>query len=287
MIQNIKIKAGDKEFTGIVSEGVSYGYIKDVFSLFPEHKIEWNSAVSKATVDGKVIPNQFILKDNAYVPISSALAMFGHGVKWQAPDTVIIYRKSSVSQALKGLRIAVDKGHGGNDPGAVDGIDHVEGDTIYTKEEDINYIMRDKIINLLKERGAEVLDVVPGKGGLSLTGRAKKANQWRAYLFISLHNNAATNSSGNGFEIFCASFGGISHKVAVNISDSVREAGIYSRGVKTANYTVLHATDMPAVLVEGGFITNPQEERLLNDDAYLNKLCLAIVEGVERSAVLF
>ena len=61
-----------------------------------------------------------------------------------------------------------------------------------------------------------------------------------------------------------------------------RAGGRFNRGVKTANYYVLRHTNMPASLVELAFVTNYQEEHLLNSDAYQNKLAQAIVRGIAR-----
>ena len=61
-----------------------------------------------------------------------------------------------------------------------------------------------------------------------------------------------------------------------------KAGGLFNRGVKTANYYVLRHTNMPASLIELGFVTNYNEEKLLRSDAYQNKLAGAIVKGIAR-----
>jgi N-acetylmuramoyl-L-alanine amidase len=102
-------------------------------------------------------------------------------------------------------------------------------------------------------------------------------------LFLSIHCNAFSNPSAHGMETYYAAGSGRGQKLAAYLNDELAKAGgLFNRGVKTANYYVLRHTSMPASLVELAFITNPREEKLLNSDAYQNKLAKAIVQGIVR-----
>lgn len=185
-----------------------------------------------------------------------------------------------MSELLKGLKIAVDDGHGGVDPGAVDPIQPAEGDNIDTKEKVINTFLADYMISLLKFHGAEVLDVRPGDATVSLQQRTDRANDWGADLYYSWHSNAAINTSASGAEVHVFKTGGEAWLLANLISARFKFHEIKWRNVIISNFHVLRETRMPAVLVESGFITNPAEERLLNTQEYLERMAKAGFEAV-------
>lgn len=107
---------------------------------------------------------------------------------------------------------------------------------------------------------------------------AADANNWGADLFISIHCNAAANSSANGTETFYWNAGDgkkLASKIHNQIVNSIKVA---NRNIKTANFTVLGATNMPAVLVETAFITNPYDAKLLT--SCQDDFARAIARGV-------
>jgi len=185
-----------------------------------------------------------------------------------------------MSELLKGLKIAVDDGHGGVDPGAVDPIQPAEGDNIDTKEKVINTFLADYMISLLKFHGAEVLDVRPGDATVSLQQRTDRANNWGADLYFSWHSNSATNTSARGAEAHVYSKTSPAFKLAQLVEERFKVNGIVWRRVWVNNFHVLRETRMPAILVESGFITNPAEERLLNTQEYLERMAKAGFEAV-------
>lgn len=100
--------------------------------------------------------------------------------------------------ALDNKKIFIDAGHGGNDPGAV-----VEG----VKEKDLNISIAQKLANILKGNGAEIVfSRTPEKDVyITLADRAKMANGSNADLFVSIHNNASISESANGVEVYYSS----------------------------------------------------------------------------------
>ena len=115
----------------------------------------------------------------------------------------------------------------------------------------------------------------------SLTARVNDANSWRADLFLSLHTNASVNPTANGSECLIYSN---SSTVAREVSEDILEemtliTGLRNRGiVERPGLYVLRKTQMPAVVVEMGFITNPEDANLLVNSP--NLFATGIYRGV-------
>jgi len=177
---------------------------------------------------------------------------------------------------LGGVKIVIDPGHGGSDPGAVG--------KSGTYEKNNALATAFKLTELLRSAGAQVIltrstDILP-----SLDERAVLANNQKADLFISVHNNSFTSTTAHGTETWYSSANPVSSQskaLASSIqSELVKEIGLTNRGIKDANYYVIKYTKMPAVLVEIGFISNPTEEQLLASSAFQAKAALGIYRGV-------
>ena len=175
--------------------------------------------------------------------------------------------------------ILLDAGHGGKDPGAVG--------TKGTREKDVNLKLSKLIGELLKNRGISVeytrtTDILLGEDiQADLKERVRLANEViKPKYFVSIHNNSFTKDS-KGAETYIVGTGGQAEKLAKSIhSNLIAATGLYDRGVKTANFYVLKCTNMPAVLVEVAFLSNPDEEKLLNNDVFLAKAAMGIAKGI-------
>ena len=101
----------------------------------------------------------------------------------------------------------------------------------------------------------------------SLAARVRDANGWGADYFISLHTNASTSPNAGGTEAYVFSIPSRAAELAEDIVDGVsEETGLRDRGILTrSGLYVLRKTKMPAVLVELGFISNPEEAALMRD----------------------
>jgi len=185
-----------------------------------------------------------------------------------------------MDKLLSGLKVAMDDGHGGVDPGAVDPIQPAQNDHIYTEEKDINTQLAQIMTSKLVANGAEVLDVRPGDATVSLDERVNRANSWGADLFFSWHSNSATNVSAGGAEAHVFSKTSKAYGLAQKVQERFLANGIKWRSIWVSNFKVLRETRAPAILMESGFITNPAEELLLNDCEYLEKLANAGFEAV-------
>ncbi len=165
------------------------------------------------------------------------------------------------------IKIFIDQGHNPENPNA-----GAEGNGL--REQDIVYAVGIELAELLRANpdfevrlSRPTPDTQLGSSNSqSLRRRVDDANVWGADYFISIHTNAADSPSANGVEAFAYSRGSRAFELGEDILDSLSEAtGLRNRGmqVRTGLY-VLRKTNMPAVLVEIGFITNPTEARLMS-----------------------
>jgi len=168
------------------------------------------------------------------------------------------------------IRIFIDQGHNPQNPNS-----GAEANGV--REQDINYKVGVRLGALLKANGnfsvqlsrptpeTQLGSSQATSSVSSLRTRVQAANQWKADYFISLHCNANPNPQANGSEAYVYQRQGKAYPFAENILVEMTKAtGLRNRGVmiNQALY-VLRRTTMPAVLVEMGFITNPEEAQLL------------------------
>ncbi len=225
------------------------------------------------------------------VPLRAFAEALGHKVTWRPPDEVWLDGDPPVRPVPEGLTLSgeffvIDAGHGGGDPGAVDGINPAEGDAISTKEAELNFLYAVKLASTLKALGAGVaLTRTKQEEYLSPQQRAARANDRypHATAFISWHNNSFKNASACGFEVLHYYTTGNSYRMAKSIVAQAKAAGIPLHGdglVDGRKIVVLNSTDMSAILIEAGFISNPQEEINLHDQGYMERVIMAVVRGI-------
>lgn len=229
--------------------------------------------------------------------------------------------ETRVSQTNKLFIVAIDAGHGGDDPGA---LGH-RG----TKEKRLTLSIAKKLQERInKHPNMKAVMIRTGDYYIQLKGRRDKARKAGADAFISIHADAFAKKSANGMSVFALSqrgatsamasalaakenasdlMGGVSladkddvlAKVLVDlsmtntVSESVNLGGrvlkelgklgrLHSKRVEQANFSVLRSPDVPSILVETGFITNPDEERRLRTNSYQNKIAKAIYVALEE-----
>lgn len=168
-------------------------------------------------------------------------------------------------------KVFLDAGHGGKDPGAL-------GNGL--KEKDINLSVTLKVGNILTNHGVNVDYSRTTDTFLELADRAKKANDFKADIFVSIHCNAAENVNAKGVETYNYPNSTNGAKLAKSIQDSIISSKVYTanRGTKTANFAVLRLTNMPAALVEMAFITNAEDTNILKSKQ--DELAIAIAKGI-------
>jgi len=194
-----------------------------------------------------------------------------------------------MSYAVANKVIVIDPGHGGPDPGAKGQI---------SQEKDITLAISQNLARYLSQAGALVIvlrqddDDLAGnfKGSLlqrkrkDLSLRVAKAEDSHADLFISIHTNADPSPRWYGAQTFYNPKSEASKKLAEAIQGEMKRIlGNTKREAKIGSYYILDKTPMPAVIVEVGFLSNPQEERLLNSSEYQSKVAYAIFSGIARN----
>ena len=169
--------------------------------------------------------------------------------------------------------IVLDAGHGGKDPGANN------SDAI---EKEITLEIARMVQEILEESGYKVKMIREEDRFIELTERPEIANRRNAKVYVSIHCNSSEDGEGKGIEtFFTEQKGDADKKLAELIQNAVIDyTEAEDRGVKTADYTVLVRTTMPAVLIETGFLTNSTECELLKDKEYQKKLAEGIAEGI-------
>jgi N-acetylmuramoyl-L-alanine amidase len=191
--------------------------------------------------------------------------------------------------------ICLDPGHGGKDPGNMEG---------KRMEKDYTLLLAHELARQLREAGYRVFSTRSQDTFVDLDERPAFANKHKADLLISLHFNSAGSSAASGAEVFCLTPAGAASSYSKpesgggawqpgNSQDSgnlllahsvqkalVKATGAGDRGVLRARFAVLKPAKMPAILVEGGFMTNPEEGPQIYQSAYRRKIAAGIVAGV-------
>lgn len=181
------------------------------------------------------------------------------------------------------MKIMLDAGHGKNTAGK-----RTPDDSM--REFEYNSVVAQIAKELFLEYEEVQVDFAHDLSGIidvSLSNRVQKANKWSSDIYISIHANTSGDAWSNavGIETF-------HHPNASNASKTlakevhgklIQKTKRRDRGVKQANFQVLRETNMPSILVEGGFMTNKEEAQLLKS-LYYRKLCAeAIVEAVAKT----
>ena len=185
--------------------------------------------------------------------------------------------------------VVVDAGHGAPDGGAVG----VNG----TVEKDVNLAISQRLREVLEARGVRVVMTRDGDNGLwtenDKTIRQMKVTDMHkrrdimensdADLFLSIHLNSFADSRVNGLHIFYSKNHGEIAELAESIQDKIAGVtGAETHAVKTADESLflMKNPPIPAILVECGFISNPDEEAKLNDEEYQAKIAWAVANSV-------
>ena len=184
--------------------------------------------------------------------------------------------------AVKGHSIAVDAGHGGSDSGAVGPHGVREKDVTLRVARDLRDILQASGAHVKMTRDADV-DVY----GANASDRAELQARVDAgagmEIFVSIHCNAFSSAQANGSETFYHPKSQLDARLAQYVQQELIAAGgLRDRGMKEANFYVVRHSAMPAILVELAFITNYNEERLLNSPDFDHTVALAIAKGLGR-----
>jgi len=237
-------------------------------------------------------------------------------------DALIRQLETTPERLDRPITIAIDPGHGGEDPGAIG-----PGGTM---EKDVTLMIAQRLFELTRaDPTLRAMLTREGDWFVPLGARVAKAKRVKADLFVSIHADAFSTSTARGSSVFVLSETGASSSAArwlaskensadrvgginlsskperevrqllldlsttAQISDSLhvgnsvleelRGVGrLHKPNVERAAFAVLKAPDIPSILVETAFISNPEEEFRLTDDAHQNALATALFRGIKR-----
>lgn len=204
------------------------------------------------------------------------------GYKLHIQDGIVWIEVGNPKDIFQNI-VVLDCGHGGTDPGAMAG-GYQEKNITYS----ILYTYAKKYFDgdssNIKAYWSRYDDTF-----VTLSDRAAFASKVGADLFISLHMNSATNTSAAGTEVYYstsnnkAQSNGLTSKIMAGMfqTNLVDVMGTTSRGVKTANYTVIYRNTVPAVLIELGFISNSNDRAKLTNSSYQKAAAESIYQTTE------
>ena len=245
-----------------------------------------------------------------------------HAIKQaDTPTAKADVKEDKAPQLTRMITIAIDPGHGGEDPGAVGRGGSREKDVVLSIAKRLKARIEEQPnMRVMLTRDADYF--VP------LHVRVQKARKVQADLFMSIHADAFVESTARGSSVFALSekgasstaarwlankenaadlIGGVNIKThdrqlasvlldlstTAQINDSIKlakavlgEIGginrLHKGAVEQAGFAVLKAPDIPSILIETAFISNPEEEAKLTDDAYQDQMAEAVLKGIKR-----
>ena len=187
--------------------------------------------------------------------------------------------------------VYLDAGHGGYDPGA---------SYFGISEKSLTLAIQSRVKAKLEAEGYQVVTTRTSDTYVDLTDRSRAANASESDIFVSIHINASGSSAAQGIETYYyqpyaeypSRINAAYHAnpTRLSMSDTLANAiqsslinatGAQNQGVKRQTFAVLRETTAPAVLLELGFLSNPQEAARLNTSAYQETLANAIVAGIK------
>jgi N-acetylmuramoyl-L-alanine amidase len=180
----------------------------------------------------------------------------------------------TLSNPIVGKHIMIDPGHGGKDPGAA-GYKLIEKEIVFDVSNRVNARLFNSLAKVSMTRTDDTF--------LELDQRVQKAHQSGADIFTSIHVNSYSSSTANGTETYYnTSYASTESKeLAQEIQEElVKALGTYDRGVKQGSFYVIRYTEIPSVLIEIAFVSNPKDAAKLANNTFRQKAADAIYKGI-------
>ena len=268
-------------------------------------------------VSARLDPRSFALEANDQAGYRLVVDLYD----FQALQAVPAVKKSVQESAKRDIIIAIDAGHGGEDPGATGPNRLREKDVVLAIAKELRALFKADV-------GFQPVMVRSGDYYVSLKGRRDLARKHQADLFVSIHADAFKRKQAHGASVYALSNGGATSTAAlylaqrenaadlvggVSLSDKddvlagvladlsmtstldtslklgsrvLRNvddiARLHKKQVEQAGFAVLKSPDVPSILVETGFISNPKEASLLATSRYQKKMASAIHRGIKE-----
>ena len=263
-----------------------------------------------------VKPRSFFLKANEQAGDRLVLDLYD-----KTPRAEAVVTKSVQHNDKRDIVIAIDAGHGGEDPGAIGPNRQREKDVVLAIARELNALLK-------ADKGFQPTMIRTGDYYISLRGRRDLARQRQADLFVSIHADAFKRREAHGASVYALSTQGATSTAASYLAQRENEsdlvggvtlsdkddllagvladlsmtstldnslklgdkvlrnvdtvAKLHKNRVEQAGFAVLKSPDIPSILVETGFISNPAESKLLSTSAYQKKMARAIHAGIRE-----
>jgi N-acetylmuramoyl-L-alanine amidase len=182
-----------------------------------------------------------------------------------------------VGQKSEKILVTIDPGHGGKDPGAI-GLDEL-------REVDVILPISLRVSKILEEKGVATQLTRDSDYFVGLDERVVMSRKAGASIFVSIHANSIDNRPDvNGLETYHFHRGlelaNIVHSNIIGLLGEDRDDPLLDRGVRTARFLVLRKSEIPAILVEVGYLTSPTESPKLANEKYRDQMADAIAQGI-------
>ncbi|HEY7776082.1 MAG TPA: N-acetylmuramoyl-L-alanine amidase, partial [Kineobactrum sp.] len=267
-------------------------------------------------INAGVEPRSFVLKANAQTGDRLVVDLYDRDA---AGPPAVKVSKSAAQSARRDIIIAIDAGHGGEDPGAIGPNRLREKDVVFAIARELHALFE-------RDSGFAPALIRTGDYYISLKGRRELARERQADLFVSIHADAFRRKEANGASVFALSLSGATSTAASYLAQRENEADLvggvrindkddilagvltdlsmtgtldhslqlgdkvlrridsvarlHKRQVEQAGFAVLKSPDIPSILIETGFISNPGEAQKLGTNAYQRKVAQAIHAGI-------
>ncbi len=214
-----------------------------------------------------------------YTETSGSKTLYGYSGEFIGNDFIWKIRKPPVIDKkcpLKNIKIAIDAGHGGYECGSIS--------CFGEKEKDINLLIAKALHNELKKRGADVYMTRTHDTYHGLKERVDKANEQNAIMLISIHGNALPDNldpnKNSGTSIFYY------YDMAKPLADSIlkkmtTQLGMNNDKVRQASLALVRNTNALSILIEVGYLINPDDSVLLRESEFQKAAAKSIADGIE------
>ena len=204
----------------------------------------------------------------------------GNGKKAYIPYWLVnanfatIESDSQLPQGIEHAKIVIDPGHGGDDPGAV---------VTFSEKHEADHTLTTALLlkKELENLGATVILTRESDKTVSLENRAQLSNREKANAFISLHFDSGPNSNASGTTGYY--FTSTSENLAQTVNKYIaRNLTLKSQGTKFQNFLVLRENKQPSILLELGYLNNPDDNKLIESTEYQENIAKSIVSALKE-----
>ena len=204
----------------------------------------------------------------------------GNGKKAYIPYWLVnanfatIESDSQLPQGIQHAKIVIDPGHGGDDPGAV---------VTFSEKHEADHTLTTALLlkKELENLGATVILTRESDKSVSLENRAQLSNREKANAFISLHFDSGPNSNASGTTGYY--FTSTSENLAQTVNKYIaRNLTLKSQGTKFQNFLVLRENKQPSILLELGYLNNPDDNKLIESTEYQENIAKSIASALKE-----